>query len=31
MTPNMQGLKGELNLYAKPVLRVDPYFQVFNI
>jgi hypothetical protein len=24
----MQGYKGELYLYAKPALRVDPYFQV---
>jgi hypothetical protein len=24
-------VNGELYLYAKPALRVDPYFQVFNI
>jgi hypothetical protein len=24
----MQGLRGKLYNYAKPVLRVDPYFQV---
>jgi hypothetical protein len=26
----MQGLKGKIYLYAKPTLRVDPYFHVFS-
>jgi hypothetical protein len=27
----MQGLKGELYLYAKPTLEVSPYFHVLVI